>query len=178
MRPLAAQAHEILEEVPASVATLAKTIEHASVPVISRTRWHRFLNTGAECVFGLPAKKVIGRSSLVAPSCCRRVACGMPPKPGCGEPIHPRCNRDTGIGAAVVGWCVAREWRREGGKGLWPLGGYRGTKRGATRQAAIYTISAAVSRIRAWRFRTIHQSISESSPRELYIALYVRTMVS
>jgi len=170
-----------------SVATLAKTIEHAaSVPVISTDADGiiDFWNTGAERVFGLPAKKVIGRSSLGALlplAGADELRAGLRSEAfRRGEPIHLEVQ--TATPASDPLWVRLSVSARVNGSGKIEGAVAIGEditerKRGATKQAAIYAISAAVQSNQSLGelFCTIHQSISEIiTAKNFYIALYDR----
>lgn len=170
-----------------SVAALVRMIEHApSVPVISTDAdgLIDFWNTGAERIFGLPAGEVVGKSSLAAllpPASADELRAAMRSRSFReGEAIH--------LEMQAIGFDSERMWIRlsvsarinKGGKfeGAVAIGeDITERKRGTTRQAAIFAVSAAVQRNQSPHdlFCSIHQSISEILPaKNFYIALYDR----
>jgi PAS domain S-box-containing protein len=168
-----------------SVATLAKMIEHSpSVPVISTDADGiiDFWNTGAEHIFGLPAKEVVGKSSFVAllpPASSDELHAAMRTEAfRHGEPIHLEMQAITFTSEPCWVRLSVSARMNSAGKvdGAVAIGeDITERKRGATKQAAIYAISAAVQSGQSPEelFRSIHQSISEILPaKNFYIALY------
>jgi len=170
-----------------SIAALANMIELSpNVSVISTDARGviDFWNTGAEKTFGLPAKEVTGKSTLLSlfpPAGAQRLRTEMASESfRHGQPIHLEVQaitlaarpfwlrlsvstrvRSTGAfdGVVVIGEDITeRKWTEQ-------------------KQAAIYAISAAVQSEQSPNelFRSIHRCISEILPaKNLYIALYDR----
>ena len=170
-----------------SVASLAKMIEHApSVPVISMDADGiiDFWNTGAERLFGLPAKEVVGRCALVTllpPASSDELNAAMHTEAfRRGEPIHLEMQAITFASEPLWVRLSVSARMNSAGKvdGAVAIGeDITERKRGATKQAAIYAISAAVQSDQSpdELFHSIHQSISEILPaKNCYIALYDR----
>ncbi len=170
-----------------SGTTLANMIEHApSVSVISTDAEGTidFWNTGAERIFGLPAKEVTGKSPLVA----------LFPAAGAdelraamrtdafrrGEPIHLELQAVTrALRPFWVRLSVSARLNGTGeAAGVVAIGeDITERKWGEIKQSAIYAISAAIQSEQSPEdlFRSIHRCISEILPaKNFYIALYDR----
>ncbi len=170
-----------------SVASLAKMIERApSVPVISADAdgFIDFWNAGAERVFGLPAREVVGKSTLAVlfpPASADELRGAMGSETfRRGEPLHLEVPALTFASKPLWVRLSVSARLNSAGKpvGIVAIGeDITERKSRTTKQAAIYAISAAIQAYQSPEdlFRSIHQSISEILPaKNFYIALYDR----